>query len=50
VFLCDHIGETRAAAAAGLRTIVPARDGIDTNTTEFPRARHFDEIALKGPV
>jgi len=48
VFLSDHVGETRAAAAAGLETIVLARDGTDASTTEFPLARSFDEIALKG--
>jgi len=50
VFLSDHIGEIRAAAAAGLQTILLARDGNEPDTTEFPIARSFDEIALKGPV
>jgi len=50
VFLSDHTGETRAAAAAGLQTIVLARAGIEANTREFPIARSFDEIVLKGPV
>lgn len=50
VFLSDHVGETRAAAAAGLRTIVLAREGIAANTAEFPTVRSFDEIALQGPL
>jgi enolase-phosphatase E1 len=49
VFLSDHTGEIRAAAAAGLPTIVLAREGTEANTTEFPIARSFDEIALEGP-
>jgi enolase-phosphatase E1 len=50
VFLSDHPGETRAAAAAGLQTIVLAREGIEANPSEFPTAHSFDEIALKGPA
>jgi enolase-phosphatase E1 len=50
VFLSDHTGETRAAAEAGLQTIVLAREGIEADTTGFSTARSFDEIALKGPV
>lgn len=50
VFLSDHVGEIRAAAAAGLQTIVLAREGLDAGTTEFPTVRSFDEIALKGPA
>ena len=50
VFLSDHTGETRAAAAAGLQTIVLAREGVEVNTTECPIARSFDEIVLKRPV
>jgi enolase-phosphatase E1 len=50
VFLSDHVGETRAAAAAGLQTIVVAREGIEVDATGFPIVRSFDEIALKGPV
>ena len=48
VFLSDYLGETRAAAAAGLQTIVLARDRSEAHTTEFPLAHSFDEIALKG--
>jgi len=48
VFLSDHTGETRAAATAGLQTIVLARDGMEVDTTEFPLARNFDEIAFEG--
>jgi enolase-phosphatase E1 len=50
VFLSDHIGETRAAAEAGLQTIVLAREGIAADTPGSSTARSFDEIALKGPV
>lgn len=50
VFLSDHTGETRAAAQAGMQTVVLARQGPEASTTEFPIARSFDEIVLKGPV
>lgn len=50
VFLSDHTGETRAAAGAGMRTVVLARAGTEANTTEFPVARSFDDIALKRPL
>jgi enolase-phosphatase E1 len=51
VFLSDHTGEIRAAAAAGMQTIVLAREGSAAdNTTGFPIARSFDEIALKEPL
>jgi enolase-phosphatase E1 len=50
VFLSDHTGETRAAAAAGLQTRVLAREGVEVNTTECPVANSFDEIVLKRPV
>ena len=50
VFLSDHIGETRAAATAGMQMVVLARDGIVAHTDEFPVARSFDEIALKRPL
>jgi enolase-phosphatase E1 len=49
VFLSDHTGETRAAADAGMRTVVLAREGAEIDTAEFPIARSFDDIALKGP-
>jgi enolase-phosphatase E1 len=50
VFLSDHAGETRAAAQAGMQTIVLAREGTEPNTVEFRVARSFDEIVLQGPV
>jgi enolase-phosphatase E1 len=50
VFLSDHTGETRAAASVGMHTVVLAREGAEANTTEFPVARSFDDIALKGPL
>ena len=50
VFLSDHIGETRAAALAGMRTVVLAREGTEAHTAEFPVVRSFDDIALKGPL
>jgi enolase-phosphatase E1 len=50
VFLSDHIGETRAAAAAGMQAIVLARAGDEANTTEFPTVRSFDEIILQEAV
>ena len=50
VFLSDHTGETRAAAKAGMQTVVLAREGTEANTTECPVARSFDDIALKGPL
>jgi len=43
-------GGVAAAAAAGLQTIVLAREGVEVNTTECPIARSFDEIVLKRPV
>ncbi|HEY6927502.1 MAG TPA: acireductone synthase, partial [Steroidobacteraceae bacterium] len=39
VFLSDHIGETRAATAAGLQTILLARADSEAPTTECPVAR-----------
>jgi len=51
VFLSDHTGETRAAAEAGMQTIVLAREATAAdNTSGFPIARSFDEILLKGPA
>jgi enolase-phosphatase E1 len=45
VFLSDHTGETQAAAAAGMQTVVLARDHADASA-EF--ARSFNDIALRG--
>jgi enolase-phosphatase E1 len=45
VFLSDHAGETHAAAAAGMQTIVVAREQT-SSSTEF--ARSFNDIALRG--
>jgi enolase-phosphatase E1 len=45
VFLSDHSGETQAAAAAGMQTVVLARDHADASV-EF--ARSFNDIALRG--
>jgi methionine salvage enolase-phosphatase E1 len=50
VFLSDHTGETQAAAQAGMQTVVLAREGAEVTETEFPLARSFDDIVLKGPV
>ena len=45
VFLSDHAGEIQAAAAAGLQTVLLAREQTAAGT-DF--ARSFDEIALQG--
>lgn len=45
VFLSDHAGEIQAAAAAGLQTVLLAREQTAAGT-DF--ARSFDEIALRG--
>jgi enolase-phosphatase E1 len=45
VFLSDHAGETQAAAAAGMQTVLLAREHAGAGT-DF--ARSFDEIALYG--
>jgi enolase-phosphatase E1 len=45
VFLSDHTGETQAAAAAGMQTVVVARDET-SSSAEF--ARSFNDIALRG--
>jgi len=45
VFLSDHAGETQAAAAAGLQTVLLAREQ-NAAGTDF--ARGFDEITLHG--
>jgi enolase-phosphatase E1 len=45
VFLSDHTGETQAAAAAGMQTIVLAREPT-RSSAEF--AGGFNEIALRG--
>jgi enolase-phosphatase E1 len=44
VFLSDHPGETRAASAAGLRTVLLARERSEVSA-EF--ARNFDDIVLR---
>lgn len=44
VFLSDHAGEIQAAAAAGLQTVLLAREQAAAGT-DF--ARSFDEIALQ---
>ncbi|HVW70355.1 MAG TPA: acireductone synthase [Steroidobacteraceae bacterium] len=46
VFLSDHPGETQAAAAAGLQTVLVAREADDARTTV---ARTFDDIAWTRP-
>jgi enolase-phosphatase E1 len=53
VFLSDHAGETQAAAAAGMQTVLVAREetasssGVASGaTTHTASARSFDEIAL----
>ncbi len=43
-FLSDHPGETRAAAEAGLQTVLLAREPPSLQSGAF--ARNFDEIAL----
>jgi enolase-phosphatase E1 len=45
VFLSDHAGETQAAAATGMQTVLLAREQT-AGGTDF--ARNFDEIALQG--
>ena len=45
VFLSDHTGETQAAAAAGMQTVVLAREETSASA-EF--ARSFNDIALRG--
>jgi len=47
-FLSDHPGETRAAAEAGLQTILVARAGLSTSDApgQSVFARDFDEISL----
>jgi enolase-phosphatase E1 len=45
VFLSDHTGETQAATAAGMQTVLLARESPAPGT-DF--ARSFDEIALHG--
>jgi enolase-phosphatase E1 len=48
VFLSDHPGETGAAAAAGLQTVLLAREvpSIPAAPGESAGARNFDEISL----
>lgn len=45
VFLSDHAGETQAAAAAGLQTVLLAREQTSASANF---ARSFDDIALHG--
>jgi enolase-phosphatase E1 len=45
VFLSDHTGETQAAAAAGMQTVVLAREQTRASAAF---ARGFNEIALRG--
>jgi enolase-phosphatase E1 len=45
VFLSDHAGETQAAAAAGMQTVLVAREQTAAGADI---ARSFDEIALYG--
>jgi enolase-phosphatase E1 len=47
VFLSDHPGETHAAAAAGMQTILLAREQHPSALE--PAARSFDDIALSTP-
>jgi enolase-phosphatase E1 len=45
VFLSDHTGETHAAAAAGMQTVVVAREQT-SSSSQF--ARSFNDITLRG--
>jgi enolase-phosphatase E1 len=45
VFLSDHTGETHAAAAVGMQTVVLAREQTRASAAI---ARSFNEIALRG--
>jgi enolase-phosphatase E1 len=45
VFISDHPGETKAAAAAGMHTVLMARE--QGGDTAAPAARSFDDIVLK---
>lgn len=46
VFLSDHAGEIRAAASAGMQTVLLAREQPSTEASNA--ARSFDEIVLNG--
>ena len=46
VFLSDHGGEIQAAAAAGMQTVLLAREHTEAGAGTF--ARSFDDIALYG--
>jgi enolase-phosphatase E1 len=46
VFLSDHPGERRAAAAAGMQTVLLAREQSVPDTGQI--ARSFDDITLTG--
>jgi methionine salvage enolase-phosphatase E1 len=45
VFISDHPGETQAAAAAGMSTVLMARE--QDGTTAELTARSFDDINLR---
>lgn len=45
VFISDHPGETRAAAVAGMSTVLMARER--SGSTADPTARSFDDIDLQ---
>jgi enolase-phosphatase E1 len=48
VFLSDHAGETQAAAAAGMQTVLVVREetASSSESAQSALARSFDEIAL----
>lgn len=46
-FLSDHAGEIQAATAAGMQTVLFAREAHPSAVE--PAARSFDDIALKAP-
>lgn len=48
VFLSDHAGETAAATAAGLQTVLLARDSQTPAQSGAAVAPTFDDIALEG--
>jgi enolase-phosphatase E1 len=48
VFLSDHAGEIDAAAAAGMQTVLVARDRESTAGANAGVARTFADIALEG--
>jgi len=48
LFLSDHTGETAAAAAAGMQTVLLARDSQTAADSGAAVAHTFDDIALEG--